>query len=137
MVDVAAPSPKFLTHAELRRLLEVARERKLRDYCMILLAYRHGLRASEICGLRVDDLDPAAGQILCRRGKGSLTNWQKLAADEADPSTMDEGKRPERNAVACFQAPRRSPLCRQQFHGILQHLDAWRTCRHRSVTRTR
>ena len=46
------------------------------------LAYRHGLRASEICGVRLDHVDLKAGNIRCERGKGSVSNWQSLARDE-------------------------------------------------------
>jgi len=49
---------------------------------MILLAYRHGLRASEVCGLKSSDIDLSGRHILCRRGKGSVTNWQHLPEDE-------------------------------------------------------
>jgi len=41
---------------------------------MILLAYRHGMRASEVCELRLADLDLKNGQITIRRLKGSLTS---------------------------------------------------------------
>lgn len=54
----------FLTHDELRRLLAAAKGRSVRDYCMILLAYRHGLRASEVCQLRLRDVDIPGGHIL-------------------------------------------------------------------------
>ena len=39
-----------LTPDELLSVLKVARERSSRDWAMILLAYRHGMRASELCG---------------------------------------------------------------------------------------
>ena len=41
-----------LTPAELIAVLKVARSRSIRDWTMVLLAYRHGMRASEICDLR-------------------------------------------------------------------------------------
>jgi hypothetical protein len=40
-----------LTADELLAVLKVARERSARDWSMILIAYRHGMRASELCGL--------------------------------------------------------------------------------------
>jgi integrase len=39
-----------LTPGELLAILRVARQSSTRDWAMILMAYRHGLRASEICG---------------------------------------------------------------------------------------
>src|ERR1700738_4623748 len=58
---VAKPRPAkrsrvvFLSPDELLSVLRVAKKRAVRDWAMILLAYRHGLRASEGCGLRLAD----------------------------------------------------------------------------------
>jgi integrase len=53
----AAYRPReYLTEAEVERLIEAARKRGrhggARDSAAILLAYRHGLRAAELCQLR-------------------------------------------------------------------------------------
>ncbi len=47
----------FLTPEETLGVLKAAREHSTRDWAMILLAYRHGLRASEVCGLKLADID--------------------------------------------------------------------------------
>jgi len=60
---------KFLSFDELRRLLAVI-ERK-RDKALFLIAYRHGLRASEVGKLRRDDVDLKRRQITLSRLKGS------------------------------------------------------------------
>ena len=73
---------KFFTRSELKRILNVAKKRSARDYAMILLGYRHGLRASEICRLEMDHIDLEGGHILCVRLKNSVTTWQRMAADE-------------------------------------------------------
>ncbi len=49
---------------------------------MILLAYRHGLRASEVTGLRMSDLDLGTGTIYCRRAKGSRSSLHPMKPDE-------------------------------------------------------
>ena len=49
---------------------------------MILLAYRHGLRASEVTSLRVSDLDLSTGTIYCRRAKGSRSSLHPMKPDE-------------------------------------------------------
>ena len=41
---------EHLTEAEVERLMEVADRHRRRDATMVLLAYRHGLRASELVG---------------------------------------------------------------------------------------
>ena len=47
---------RFLTLDELGRLLAATRA-SVRDRALFLLAYRHGLRASEVGLLRAEDLD--------------------------------------------------------------------------------
>ena len=49
---------------------------------MILLAYRHGLRAPSSSNLRVSDLDLASGTIYCRRAKGSRSSLHPMKPDE-------------------------------------------------------
>jgi integrase len=46
-------SREYLTPAEIERLIKAAREGRwgLRDACLILTRYRHGLRAKEACEL--------------------------------------------------------------------------------------
>jgi hypothetical protein len=71
-------SRKALTPEEILKVLRVASESK-RNLAMILLAYRHGMRASEVCELRLSDLDLKNGQITIRRLKGRLTATQPLS----------------------------------------------------------
>ena len=47
----------FLAPEETLAVLRAAKQRGAPDHAMILLAYRHGLRASEVCGLRLADAD--------------------------------------------------------------------------------
>jgi integrase len=71
-----------LDRDELRALLAAAKRKRERDWLMILLAFRHGLRASEVVGLRPDNFD--SGEITVARLKGSLRTTQPLEED-ADP----------------------------------------------------
>jgi integrase len=71
-------SRKALTPEEILRVLGVASKSK-RNLAMILFAYRHGMRASEVCDLRLADIDLKNGQITIRRLKGSLTTTQPLS----------------------------------------------------------
>ena len=74
---------------ELLAVLKVARARSTRDWAMILLAYRHGLRASEVCGLRMADIDVKRQSIIVRRLKGSLETVQPLYSHRGMP-LLDE-----------------------------------------------
>src|SRR6266545_4616491 len=74
----------FLTEAEMKRFLEAARHGRhgIRDYLMMLMAYRHGLRVSELIDLRLKDLDIETGRLYVRRKKGSLSTHQPIEGDE-------------------------------------------------------
>ena len=79
----------FLTPEETLAVLKAARQRATRDWAMILLAYRHGLRASEVCGLKLADIDLKACSISIRRLKGSLETVQPLYPHRGQP-LLDE-----------------------------------------------
>jgi type 1 fimbriae regulatory protein FimB len=74
----------FLTEAEMKRFLEAARPGRhgVRDYVMMLMAYRHGLRVSELVDIRLKDLDLESARLYVRRKKGSLTTHQPIEGDE-------------------------------------------------------
>src|SRR3984893_8763760 len=48
----------------------------------VLIAYRHGLRASEVCGLRWDQIDLNTGRLHVRRAKGGIDNVHPLSGRE-------------------------------------------------------
>jgi len=56
---------------------------------MICVAYHHGLRASEVCGLRLADVDLRVGTIEVRRLKGSMSQVQPLYPHRGQP-LLDE-----------------------------------------------
>jgi len=74
----------FLTEAEMKRFLDAARHGRhgARNYAMMLMAYRHGLRVSELVDLRLKDLDLETGRLYVRRKKGSLSTHQPIEGDE-------------------------------------------------------
>lgn len=69
----------FLTQDELRRLFKVIRSK--RDKAIFLVAYRHGLRASEIGLLQRTDVDAKQGRISIHRLKGSISGLYPLQPD--------------------------------------------------------
>jgi len=78
-----------LTPEELLVVLKTARSRSDRDWAMILLVYRHGLRASEVCDLKLTDADLRSGSLSIRRLKGSLYTVQPLYRHKGQP-LLDE-----------------------------------------------
>ena len=79
----------ILSPQEMLALLKAAKNHSTRDWAMILLAYRHGLRASEVCGVKLADVDLKAGSISIRRLKGSLHTIQPLYQHRGQP-LLDE-----------------------------------------------
>jgi site-specific recombinase XerD len=113
---------QFLTQGELRALLAKAKQRGIRDYAMVLLAYRHGLRASELCTITVENIDLEAGNIRCLRGKGSISNWQQLAADEIKVLRSWMRKRPRNGSPYVFLSRKGTPMSRTQFFRVFRDL---------------
>jgi type 1 fimbriae regulatory protein FimB/type 1 fimbriae regulatory protein FimE len=75
---------EHLTEDEMTRLLDaLGRNRHgQRDWLIGLLVYRHGLRVSEACDLRWDDVDLTKRTIIVRRLKGSNDSTHYLERDE-------------------------------------------------------
>jgi integrase len=64
---------EYLTEAEVNRLIVAARKRGRngpRDSAAILLAYRHGLRAAELCSLRWVATRSSARSVACQSSEG-------------------------------------------------------------------
>jgi type 1 fimbriae regulatory protein FimE len=76
---------EYLTEAEVERLIEAARKRGrngARDAAAILLAYRHGLRATELCQLRWTQIDLSRGWLHVNRAKGGIESVHPLHGPE-------------------------------------------------------
>lgn len=61
--------PELLTREEVRRILAACENPRHR--MMLTLCYGCGLRVSEVCHLRVADIDGERGQLCVRHGKGA------------------------------------------------------------------
>jgi site-specific recombinase XerD len=75
---------EHLTESEMTKLLTSLKANRHghRDWLIGLLIYRHGLRVSEACDLRWDDLDLPKRTITVRRLKGSADSVHFLERDE-------------------------------------------------------
>ncbi len=81
---IDAHAKNFLTDAEMKKFLAAARQGRhsVRDFCLMLVTYRHGLRVSELIDIRLKDLDLETGRLFVRRVKGSLSTHQPIEGDE-------------------------------------------------------
>jgi hypothetical protein len=78
-------SRRYLTGREVEKLIEAARKWGRyghRDATMILLAYRHGLRASELCDLQWHQVELNAGRLHVRRSKHGTPSVHPMQGDE-------------------------------------------------------
>jgi integrase len=75
---------EYLTDAEVNRLIKAASENRhgQRDATAVLVAYRHGLRASELVGLWWDSVDFAHGRLHVNRAKHGSPSVHPLSGRE-------------------------------------------------------
>jgi len=75
---------EHLTPGEVEALVEAAKANRHghRDATMILVAFRHGLRAAELCDLRWDQVEFNAAVLHVRRVKNGTPSTHPLRGDE-------------------------------------------------------
>jgi integrase len=75
---------EHLTEREVEKLIDIARGNRhgQRDATMILICFRHGLRASELCELQWSDVEFESATLHLRRAKGGSTGTHPLLGDE-------------------------------------------------------
>lgn len=116
-----------MTPQELIRVLRVARDQRVRDWCMILVTYRHGLRTSEVCKLKLSDMK--GGLLSINRMKGSLKTVQPLGQHPTEPlldevSALQMWLRERRNngSHSLFTSRKGGALHITQFFRIFQSI---------------
>lgn len=77
---------RYLTHHEVSDMLNAVRNgtNGARNYSLILMAFRHGMRISELLALRYKDMDLQAGRIYIHRLKNGFSTVHPLMPDELD-----------------------------------------------------
>jgi integrase len=75
---------EHLTEHEVERLIDAAKGNRhgARDSCMLLICFRHGLRASELCELQWTDVEFETATLHIRRAKGGATTTHPVLGDE-------------------------------------------------------
>jgi len=111
--------PKHLRFEAVQRVLSACDRSTVkgkRDYAILLLLARLGLRAGEIVALELDDIDWTNGELVVRSKKGD--GWARL------PLPMDVGRalerylRSDRQAAIETSSSEDTPRTRRLWHQV-------------------
>ena len=111
---------EYLVPHEVEELITVAKKRGRyghRDSTMILLAYRHGLRVSELCALRWEQFDFDTGLFHVRRLKRGIPSVHPLRGSEL--RALRKLKRESPASSYLFVTERGSPMTAAGFRKLL------------------
>ena len=115
---------KHLTSREVERLIEATKGRRneIRDRCLLLLMFRHGLRVSEACGMKLDQVDTESRVLHVARLKGGLSTTHPLRGDElrAISAWLKERARMKPAGKAFFVSEQRKPLHRSTVNLLME-----------------
>ena len=119
-----ARTRKHLTQDEVKVLVEAAKANRhgLRDATMILVAFRHGLRAAEVCDLRWDQVDFDAAALHVRRVKNGTPSTHPLLGDEM--RALRRLQRESDTSPFVFVSERGSPFTTAGFARIVERAAA-------------
>jgi type 1 fimbriae regulatory protein FimB len=108
---------KHLTGLEVEKLLAATKgnRNEARDRCLLLLMFRHGLRVSEACGLKLSQVDIESHVLHVARLKKGLSTTHPLRVEEirAIKAWLTDRAKMKPDTDAFFVSERRSPLSRK------------------------
>lgn len=116
---------KYLTRNEINKILRatVYGLHGTRDACMFRLCFFHGLRVSELCRLRLSDLDLTQRVIFIRRLKNGLSTLHPIT-DDVMPSLLAwlelRVAYCSANEPWLFLSQKKGALSRQQVYSLLR-----------------
>jgi site-specific recombinase XerD len=111
---------EHLTQAEVEKLIEAARSNRNghRDATMILIAFRHGLRASELVDLRWDSVSFGGAVLHVRRRKNGSPATHDLTGREL--RALRRLKREQDPSPFVFTSERKVPFSTEGFARLVQ-----------------
>lgn len=118
----ASRTREYLTPEEVERIITAARQAggRLadRDALLIMMAYRHGFRASELIALRWDQIDLKAGTLHVSRLKHGSPSTHPLRGPEL--RALRAWKRAQGDAAPyVFTSLRDGPMTRRTVHYVV------------------
>ena len=122
-VNSTVRTREYLVQREIDQLMDGARAGSRyghRDATMILLAYRHGLRASELCDLQWSQVDFNAGILHVRRAKHGSPSNHPLQGDEM--RALRRLQRENTPSPFVFLTERDGPMVPKAFHALFARI---------------
>ena len=118
----ASRTREYLTADEVEQMITAARQGggrlAERDALLIMVAYRHGLRASELTALRWDAIDLKAGTIHIARLKYGSPSSHPLRGPELRALRAWRRQQPD-TAPYVFTSLRGGPITRRTVHHVV------------------
>jgi type 1 fimbriae regulatory protein FimB len=115
---------KHLTALAIQRLIEATQgsRNEARDRCLFLLMFRHGLRVSEACRLKLNQVDTDSRVLHVARLKHGLSTTQPLRGDELRVigSWLKQRARMKPSGKSFFVSEQRKPLHRSTVNLALR-----------------
>jgi integrase len=111
---------EHLTTGEVERLIDCASGNRQgqRDSLMVLLAFRHGLRAAEVCDLRWEQIDFATATLHVRRIKHGTPATHPLTGREM--RALRKHQRAASRSAFIFVSERGAPLSAPGFSRMVE-----------------
>ena len=111
---------EYLTPAEIEKLIEAAKGNRYghRDATMILVAFRHGFRASEIIELEWSDIDFNAAEMHVERKKRGKSPRHPIRGDELRALRRLHKEQDPKSAFV-FVSERGAPFTRDSFNWMV------------------
>jgi type 1 fimbriae regulatory protein FimB/type 1 fimbriae regulatory protein FimE len=113
---------EHLTETEIEKLIAAAKTNRYghRDATMILVAFRHGLRASEVCDLTWDAIDFHAATMHITRKKQGLPATHQIRGDELRALRKLQKEQQPRSAFVFTSERGGAPFTRDSFNWIVK-----------------
>jgi site-specific recombinase XerD len=120
--------PKVVDHADVLKMLDCCNTKTrtgLRNYCMVVLMWREGLRVSEVANLMLDDVDLAKGSVYVQLGKGQVDRYVYLDSTSKEWLAKWIDKRPQSEYfVSCIKGKPGHQLDVRQIRQVVYNLSA-------------
>src|SRR5882724_5117411 len=113
---------EYLTEREVERLMKAAGDNRHghRDATMILMAFRHSLRASALCSLRWDQADLVHGRLHVNRLKNGIPSVHPLTGIEL--RALRRLQRKQKPVRYVFMSERGAPMSAVAFRRMVTRL---------------